>query len=206
MNIPFNFRAQVEAVSVELAQTISGIIAAVTASWNVEHNESGTHGTVTADNVTTRGAFFEKSRRAGMGYMTDVLPNHDPSRYTASGSMTWTVQAADVIYYKYTRVGNLVLLIFHIGGTDIGGVVSTTLYLPLPVGITPRSSHDPSVDTVIENLCKVIDNGTTTTGRCFVEDPDSPARLVITRLDGANFTASASATGVRGQLWFEAAS
>lgn len=204
MNVHFPFREQVEAISASLAQAINGIVAGVGASWDKEHKDDATHGAVTADNVTTRGAYYEKSRTAAIGYMTDVLSNHDASRYTASGTMTWTVQAADVIYYKYTRLGNLVFLLFHIGGTDIGGVVSTTLYLPLPAGISPRQM-DPSIDLLQENYCRIIDNGTSVTGRCFVETPDTPVRLGITRVDGANLTASASNTGVRGQIWFEAA-
>jgi hypothetical protein len=153
--------------------------------------------------LRSRAGIYELARTKAIGYAADVQVVFNATQFTASGTMTWTVQAADVIAYRYTRLGSLVFLSFHIGGTDVTAPLSTTLYLPLPSGIV-QPTVTPGVDLLQEQYCRILDNGVSTPGRCFVESPDSP-RLAITRRDGANLTASASGTGVRGQMWFQAA-
>lgn len=205
MNFGDGFRAQIENLpgGTWITQTFAQLTAGISAGYHKEHNADDTHGTVTADTLRSRAAIYEQARLVGLGYCANVLDQFDASRFTASGTMGWTVTAATILAYRYTRIGNLVCLLFHLGGTSITAPVSTTLYLPLPAGIL-QPSIDPSLDLLQENPCRILDNGVSTAGRCFVESPDS-ARMAITRLDGANLTASVTNTGVRGLLWFEAA-
>lgn len=205
MNLADGFRAQIEALTggTWITQTLSQLTASLMASYHMEHNTNDTHKDVTADSLRTRGALYEQTRLLGVGYSADVQPQFDATAFTTSGAGGWTVTLATVIAYKYTRLGNLVFLYFHLGGTTVTAATGTTLYLPLPIGVVQRKV-DPGVDLLQENFCRILDNGVSSAGRCFVESPDT-ARLVITRLDGAALTASVANTGIRGQLWFEAA-
>jgi hypothetical protein len=199
------FRPQIEALpgGTWITQTISALTAAVTTSFHREHNVNDTHGVVTADTLRSRAAIYELTRTVGMGYFADVQPVFDATQFTTSGAGGWTVTLATVIAYRFMRVGNAVFLSFHLGGTTVTAATGTTLYLPLPLGVVqPRVV--PGVDWLQENFCRILDNGVSSAGRCFVESPDT-ARMAITRLDGAALTASVANTGVRGQLWLEAA-
>ena len=204
MMIGDGFRAQIEALpgGTWITQTFSQLTASLMASYHQEHNTDDTHKAVTADSLRTRGAIYEKDRPLGLGYLTDVLPQFDATRFTTSGAGGWTVTHASVIAYRYTRIGNLVFLTIHLGGTTVTAATGTTLYLPLPLGII-QPTVAPGVDWLQEQYVRLLDNGVSVAGRCFVESPDS-ARLGVTRVDGANFTASANNTGIRGQIWFEA--
>ena len=53
MNIPFNFRAQIEGIpgGTWVAETIKTVINAVSAAWIVQHNDDGSHGTITFDDA-----------------------------------------------------------------------------------------------------------------------------------------------------------
>jgi len=48
MNVPFTFRAQLEAMpgGAWVAQTINAIITSVSATWDVQHTDDGAHGTI----------------------------------------------------------------------------------------------------------------------------------------------------------------
>lgn len=56
------------------------------------------------------------------------------SNYTASGSMTWTVEAGDVLSHKYRIDGLTLWLNFYLATTTIGGTPSTDLNVLLPAG------------------------------------------------------------------------
>ena len=54
--------------------------------------------------------------------------------FTASGSMTWTVDAGDVIFYRYMVLGNTMWMTWFIDNTTVGGSLSNVLRLGVPGG------------------------------------------------------------------------
>jgi hypothetical protein len=52
--------------------------------------------------------------------------------FTASGSMVWTVEAADQSLFQYTRIGSLLLLTFSFASTTLAGTASANLMVQLP--------------------------------------------------------------------------
>jgi hypothetical protein len=55
--------------------------------------------------------------------------------FSASGSMIWTVDAADVAYFKYLRIGKVVFIKGSIVATTISGTPSSGLRVAVP-GLT----------------------------------------------------------------------
>jgi hypothetical protein len=60
--------------------------------------------------------------------------------YTASGSMTWTVDAGDVTAQRWRLAGLTLQLAFYLATTTIGGTASTSLFLALPAGFKVASA------------------------------------------------------------------
>lgn len=60
------------------------------------------------------------------------FPAFSAARFTASGSMTWTVQAGDVVGEWYSLNGTEFLWTLMLSTTTIGGTLSTTLFVELP--------------------------------------------------------------------------
>lgn len=57
--------------------------------------------------------------------------------FSASGAMTWTVEAADVVTYRYKMLSDdMMLLQWKITTSSIGGTLSTELHLSVPNGKT----------------------------------------------------------------------
>lgn len=164
-----------------------------------EHNDDGTHATITTPKITSTAGMFEKSRTVAAGYFSDVLPNFDAKQFT-SALGSWTVASTDILQLRYARIGNLVIYIFHIGtGTVVSAATTAAIYLPLPPGMIIRPV-DPVLDVFTENWCRVIDNAVSVQGRCLVETPYN--RIQVSRFDAANFTGTS--LGMRGQICFEA--
>lgn len=122
---------------------------------------------------------------------------------TGGTAMTWTRSTAtDLTNVFQMRFGTTMLVSFVIQNSTVGGTPSTILQLRIPLGLLPRSG------TIHSAPVHIRDNGTPTTGFCFVDRRSIAAssvqsQIVISRTDGANFTASAGATDVFGQIWFE---
>ena len=100
--------------------------------------------------------------------------------YTASGAMTWTVEAVDRLDYSYTRRGKNVLISINIDGSVVGGVASSALRVALPAGLTPSSTQvGPAVGA--DNGVASFINYRAPSGSTFIE---------FRRTDGANWTLS----------------
>jgi len=71
-----------------------------------------------------------------------TTPAYDASQFTASGTMTWGVDAGDVVTRSYALIGTkLLLLTWVIQATDVGGVASNALRLALPVGVSAKQAN-----------------------------------------------------------------
>src|SRR4030095_8217546 len=62
------------------------------------------------------------------------------AHFTASGSMTWRVEAADILFYRYVIFGSVGIVAFDIYNTTIGGAAGTQLKIALPAGFVPAQN------------------------------------------------------------------
>jgi hypothetical protein len=60
----------------------------------------------------------------------------DAGDFTASGSMTWTVAAGDVAYFRYSIIGKLMTVFLRVNTSTVGGTPSTALSVKIPGGKT----------------------------------------------------------------------
>lgn len=122
---------------------------------------------------------------------------------TGGTAMTWTRSSStDLTNVFQLTIGTMMFVAFVIQNSTVGGTPSTILQLRIPLGKLPRSGG------IFSSPVYIRDNAARTTGFCFVDRRSIAAssvqnQIVISRTDGANFTASAGATDVFGQLWFE---
>lgn len=175
MKLGVAFREQLEGLSSILVQELDRAYSVIRATWNVEHRADGSHGPVVADSYTERG------RSAAVGAWVDVPPSE--VAFSASGSMTWTVQAADVEALSYMRVGTTMLLSFYLVSTAVGGVVDTELWMTIPEGLRARERA--------ANAIAINDAGTAGMGYISVSTA-TPTILRIRKSDGSNWTAGAA--------------
>lgn len=119
--------------------------------------------------------FFQ---RIGASYGTWYPVSYDAALFS------WTVQAADVVTFAYTRMGQRVDVALTLRTTASGAVASGTV--TLPAGMV--AARD--MTAVVE----VNDNGTTMAGRAKVAAGGTV--ITITRIDGASFTDLRAVEGV----------
>src|SRR3990167_787127 len=67
---------------------------------------------------------------------TWTTPTFSAGDFTASGSMTWTVDAGDVVTYAYTIINKVMTVLFYIDPTTVGGTPSTSLQIAIPANKT----------------------------------------------------------------------
>jgi len=115
--------------------------------------------------------------------------------YTASASMTWTVEAGDVATNAFFLNGRQLTVIYFISTTTVGGVLDSQLRIAIPNGYTIATSQlTPS---------QSIDNGTALTGLLSANTAVSTTKILVFRdFAGANWVAATNATHVRGSLTF----
>jgi len=113
--------------------------------------------------------------------------------FTGKGSMTWTVDAGDIITFAYKIMGKVMVFAFSISSFSIGGTPNNVLYIAIPGGIT--------VTKAMNNPCRINDNGTKSIG--WVSVIAGGNVLQILKTDESNFTASTNASEVYGEITFE---
>lgn len=130
-----------------------------------------------------------QSARAGLS--TAVA--FSAGNFTANGAMTWTVGSGDQVTYAYDFVGPKMTVSFWIDASSIGGTPDTTLQIAIPGGFTAQRS--------VAAVGYGVDGGAGTTP-IRIEVDAAGTKILINRLDGAVWQASADATYVRGQISF----
>lgn len=121
-----------------------------------------------------------------------ILPTFAATNFTGFSAQTWTVASTAVATFQYTIIGSVMVLVFDLRSTTVGGTPSAALQIKVPGGWLATAS--------VINPVKLVDNGTHTTG--FALTTPRSSILLIERTDVANFTASAAATSVQGQITF----
>ena len=124
---------------------------------------------------------------------TWVTPSFNAGDYTASGSMTWTVDAGDVYSFRYKIEGKTMTIIFYLFHTTVGGTLSSNLIRAIPEGKTAANYTG--------NPVQLWDNGVPTTGIATVDSASN--YIKIWRSDFQNYTAATNATDIIGQITFE---
>jgi hypothetical protein len=136
-------------------------------------------------------------RRIGRTYGTWTDVPYAAATYSASGSMTWTVQEADQTTLAYTLMGKRAEVAFVISAAAVGGVVGTTLRIAIPGkdenGTALVAARDMTAPVWVN------DNGTHAIGVARVTAGSS--LIQIQKVNGANWTAGAN--GVEGQIALE---
>lgn len=107
-----------------------------------------------------------------------TTPAFDAGNFTASGSMTWTVEAGDVKAYAYTYIGpHTMVIMFSLEATAVGGTPSSALYIQIPDSkVATKSVLNVTIlqnPTIIESGYSYIGVGDTkiTLGRLGTSTP-----------------------------------
>ena len=111
--------------------------------------------------------------------------------FTASGSMTWTVEAADQTTFEYVLQGKWMWVNFLLGGTTIGGTVSSALKIKIPASQTAANS--------VVTPVRVRNNGTNSIGYAAVV---GDTFIYIYLVAGGNWTLSTNNAGAAGHIHF----
>lgn len=142
--------------------------------------------------LTFAADLYEKARTTAMGHWLDVP--YSAGAFTASGSMTWTVESGDVVCYRYTLVGKTIFLNLELENTTVGGTVSNELRVALPAGVTCNRRVQ------VSNV-RFFDNGSLTDA--YIHINGGGTYLSVFKSAGGNMTLSTHQTTVYAQLVFE---
>lgn len=114
--------------------------------------------------------------------------SYSAGNYTASGSMTWTVDAPDVVIESYVELGKTMLWAADIYTSSVGGTVAGELRITLPNSRTIASSVSSA------GSCSGLDNGADVPVTYRATGGDSYVKLI--RTFGQNWTLSTNQTYV----------
>lgn len=146
--------------------------------------------TVTAD-TTLDEAVAMSSKLTIPGAWT--TPTFDAGNFTASGAMTWSVEAGDVLTYAYIILGKMMTILFMIDTSTVGGTPSSALLIKIPGSKTATKGMTTAII--------VYDNGAQTYGVGVIQAGQTLIRCY--RPSSANWSASTNLTTVYGQITFE---
>lgn len=68
------------------------------------------------------------------------------TRFDGEGSSVWTVDASDIAYFRWTRIGALMLIQFRITGSAITTDTAASLYIYLPEVLPPSLGAPTALD------------------------------------------------------------
>lgn len=165
MNLVNLFRAEIPD---PINRVLDYAFGAINNIFTREHNADGSHATAPLD-VT-----------------------FNPTNFTGSGAMTWTMLPAAQVTFSYLVLGKLMWVSGYWDTTTIAGTPAASLYVAIPGGyVAARKVQTASI---------AFDNGVTTPTFNRVEKDGT--KIEIGRSDVAAWTASAANTYVRVHLWF----
>jgi hypothetical protein len=123
-----------------------------------------------------------------------TTPTFAAGDFTATGSMTWTVEAGDVATFRYMILGKTMFFLISINSTTVGGTPSYGLKIKIPGAFSAAKSFTVPV--------YVNDNGSEKIGKAWVGTGDTIFYFTIGPA-AANWTASTNLTGVEAMFVFE---
>jgi len=122
-----------------------------------------------------------------------VSPPYGGGNFTASGSMTWTVESGDVATYAYTLLNRTMTVSFTLNSTSVGGTPSSVLRIKIPLGKFSTKA--------MNSFVRASDNGTPVPAWCYTDV--SGVWLNIQKTDFSNWSLSTNGTTIQGQITFE---
>lgn len=117
---------------------------------------------------------------------------YSAANFSATAGMTWTVEAADQLTYRYVLVGKICTLNLRIGSSSIGGTLGPELWVTLPVNCPVSATGS----------CAIFLQGTGwEMGQAWI----TGTRLTIMRSTRASFSAQTNTAVVYTTITFEIA-
>jgi hypothetical protein len=165
------------------ALQFSQSVATIQAGFHREHNPDDTHSVIHAT-----GAIYERSRTTPMGEWLAVP--FTPANFTASGTMTWTVAAADCLNFTYMLIGKTLWINIYINTSTIGGVAAQDLRIAIPGGFVPSTNYFVGVVRCTNN---------TNFAGNLLALADTPY-LVVRTADDSNWNVVAATVRLTGQV------
>lgn len=125
-----------------------------------------------------------------------VVPTFSAANFTAGASMTWTVDAGDVVTCAYRLQGKTMQVVFELTTTSVGGTLSTALLIGNGAwggavakrAVAATISYFTQGGVLATAIAQVFASGTT---------------ILINKADGSNMAASTNGTTVYGSITFE---
>jgi hypothetical protein len=124
--------------------------------------------------------------------MQDVPYNAND--FSGNGAMTWTVEAGDIVSFRYGIQGKMLFVSLFIVTSSIAGVLDSTLQIKLPGG------YIASKDTA-RIPCVLTDNATWGIGSCWIQVGQN--LIKTTKIPISNFLNSVNTTIASFQIWIE---
>jgi hypothetical protein len=157
-------------------------------------------GPLTGSTLNLSSSIFERGRAAALGEWTAVA--WASGDFTASGTMTFTVDSGDQVSRRYAMDGLRMEYVFRIETASIGISSGAELRIALPSGYTVGGSAS---STYLGPLLYSTDNGTTfDVGLVEAVAGDTFVRLF--RRDVSNWPLNTNLTLLRGQIRLETTS
>jgi len=143
----------------------------------------------------TRDGVYTKNRTIAEGHWTSVT--FASGNFTASGSLTWTVESADQVVLAFTLIGQTMTISFIIDNTSTGGSASNTLKIAIPASKTATGR--------VEVVCFTDDaGGGLSAGGIVLVTAGGTTIDIFKDATGANWSnAAVNNTDVRGQITFD---
>lgn len=117
--------------------------------------------------------------------------------FTGSAAMTWTVTQANVVLFKYRKLGKTLHVKLVLKDTVVAGVVSPTLLVTIPASLR-------ALDTDVTGLGAYNDNGAGWVSGARVSTTAGSNQLSIQKANlTTNWTASAGTTEIAFQFEFQ---
>lgn len=143
-------------------------------------------------------AIYERGRSVGIGDWATISYVAGNFSGEITGTADWTVDNADVVSLRYTRVGNTVTLNYSIQNTDVANS-PTQLRFVVPLAVVASGRFTSACS-------RALDNGTVVAARAVIDAGISTTSVAILKADSAVWTNTAGDnTTVEGQLVYEAA-
>jgi hypothetical protein len=118
---------------------------------------------------------------------------HAAGNFTGNGAMTWTVEAADQLNFKYQQRGKSLTVILQLAATAVGGTPNSTLQVTLPFTVAMTSSTAIGFPAIGQDNSSVLE-----LLQVFLTNASAVAGFL--RTGGGNWSASVNATSLAAVL------
>jgi hypothetical protein len=124
-----------------------------------------------------------------------ITPTFAAGNFTASGAMTWTVDAGDVTTYAYNIRGKTMTIAFILVATTVAGTPSTELRIAVPTALV--------IAKTIGIPYRSGDNGSSAIGMARATAGNTYITLFKDMTEVGNWAAATNTTFAEGQITFE---